>query len=314
MIVPDASVRAALEQDLGVPVVRMRRTPCSYATSHRMEHIALGLADGRRLRIVFKDLSPAAVLEAARGIRPELLQDPRREIEVYRSLLTGRDTGAPALVGAISNVRAGRHWLFLERVSGRPLWECGRFSAWLDAARALARLHARRAPGPTAARSARLLTCDRAFYRVWMERAMAFRPSRRLEQIASAHARAVEALLGMPRTFIHGECFASNLLVAGAAEARRICPIDWESAALGPGLLDLAALVAGWAPAPREALLGAYAAELEQPPGKLVHGLACARLHLAIQMLGWSPKWRAPRAHRRNWLAEAGRAAGDGGW
>jgi thiamine kinase-like enzyme len=29
-------------------------------------------------------------------------------------------------------------------------------------------------------------------------------------------------------------------------EGWRVCPVDWEMAAVGPGLIDLAALTAGW--------------------------------------------------------------------
>jgi aminoglycoside phosphotransferase (APT) family kinase protein len=42
-----------------------------------------------------------------------------------------------------------------------------------------------------------------------------------------------------------------------------VCPVDWEMAAVGPGLVDLAALSAGgWTAPEREALALAYYAAL----------------------------------------------------
>ena len=44
------------------------------------------------------------------------------------------------------------------------------------------------------------------------------------------------------QTFIHGEYYTKNILVQKGI----IYPIDWESAAIGPGEIDLASLIEGW--------------------------------------------------------------------
>jgi len=95
-----------------------------------------------------------------------------------------------------------------------------------------------------------------------------------------------------------------------------VCPIDWEVAAVGPGLIDLAALITGgWNDQERSALVRAYAAagsSREPSAAKLDEigeTLDYCRLHLAVQWLGWEPSWSPPAEHRQDWLAEATRLA-----
>lgn len=49
-------------------------------------------------------------------------------------------------------------------------------------------------------------------------------------------------LSGSTQTFIHGEYYTKNILV----KKGDIYPIDWESAAIGPGEIDLASLIEDW--------------------------------------------------------------------
>jgi len=117
-------------------------------------------------------------------------------------------------------------------------------------------------------------------------------------------------------TFLHGEFYASNVLVHepahGGREDLRVCPIDWEMAAVGPGLIDLAALTAGgWTADEKEALALAYRAALEHTenwppsPDAFLVALDYCRLHLAVQWLGWSQDWTPPPEHAQDWLGEA---------
>ena len=121
----------------------------------------------------------------------------------------------------------------------------------------------------------------------------------------------MERLASLPPTFLHGEFYASNVIVPEQAGEQRVCPIDWELAAVGPALLDLAALVTGgWAQEQRDAIAGAYWDALTAPD--LVAGsqqefreaLDCALLHLCVQWLGWAEGWTPPAEHRHDWLGE----------
>jgi thiamine kinase-like enzyme len=122
-----------------------------------------------------------------------------------------------------------------------------------------------------------------------------------------------EALLAQPRTVLHGEFYASNVLVAsdpgptplGQNSAARVAPVDWELAATGTGLSDLAALVSGWPEEDRAAIAAAYAAEPGVPAFSR-RDLDLARLQVAIQWLGWAPpQWEPPEGQRHDWLGEA---------
>jgi aminoglycoside phosphotransferase (APT) family kinase protein len=145
--------------------------------------------------------------------------------------------------------------------------------------------------------STHLLRYDRGFYLRWLERAREFTGGR-LERVARRYDSVIDRLIELPPTFIHGEFYASNVLVDG----QRIAPVDWEVAAIGPGLVDLAALTMGWGENERTAIESAYG---EVPPDAL-H--AC-RLHIAVQWLGWARDWTPPPDHARNWLADALAAA-----
>ena len=73
-------------------------------------------------------------------------------------------------------------------------------------------------------------------------------------------------------------------------------------AATGPGVIDLAAVVTGWDGDRRAAIMAAFGAVDRLD-------LAAARLVLALRWIGWAADWQPPVEHRRDWLAEAGRAA-----
>ena len=110
---------------------------------------------------------------------------------------------------------------------------------------------------------------------------------------------------------IHGELYASNVLVDRAADGLRVCPVDWELAGIGPGLVDLAALTTGWDEHERWQIALAYYVEAGgRGPDfqRFLELLDCSALHLAMRWLGWSAEWTPPAEHRRDWLDEALRA------
>jgi thiamine kinase-like enzyme len=128
------------------------------------------------------------------------------------------------------------------------------------------------------------------------------------------YAAVVKRLAALPRTLIHGEFYPCNVLIRTDARSVRVCPVDWEMAGSGSGLVDLAALTAGWTDRRQRALARAYLrgvsgqTDAERPlriPRRFWVDLDCCRLHLAMKMLGWSDDWMPPPQHAYNWLAEA---------
>ena len=305
---------AELEGALGLPVAAVERRPSPYRTSFALEEVDVQLSDGGRLALIFKDLSRSSLHPVARNVKPGFLDDPLREIEVYRDVLEPAGVGAPRFYGAV----AERGWLFIERVAGAELYQVGERSTWEHVARRLGRMHA--VLRPAIDRAGRAIVHDRAWYRRWPERAQRFAAERgdeeaaaTLEHVVAGHDRVVERLLELPVTVVHGEFYASNVLVDDPLHPDRVAPVDWEQAAIGSGLVDLAALTSGgWGGDDRGRIAAAYR---ETSPDRLddrqfAAGLEAARLHLALQWLGWSEHWTAPPEHRQDWLAEAANAFG----
>lgn len=315
----DAALVEALQGSLGdASVAQLDRRPSAYRTSFPLEEVDALLSDGTVLRLVLKDLRRRALDGAARRAKPAFLYSPRREVAVYRSVLSTAPLGTARLFAAADEGGREPPWLLLERVPGVELYQVGDLGVWREVARWLARLHARFLRPETLPAEAPLIRHDAAYYRRWMRRALAFRRRRGgstdgLERVAERYDEVVERILALPRSLIHGELYASNVLVQErAGRARRVCPVDWETAALGPGLVDLAALVAGaWSEAERESIARAYLDEWTDlapaplPEETFRDGLACCRLHLAVQWLGWSARWSPPREHAHDWLREA---------
>lgn len=310
----DADLGEALQAALGEagrpPARGFRRRPSRYRTSFPLEELEVELEEGANVRLAWKRLEWSGLDDRGRLAKPRFLHDPRREAAVYASVLEPAMPGAPRYYGSAVDPERDRYWLFVEWVEGRELYQVGERALWEEAARWLARMHAEL--GGEAGRHAeagRLLDHDAAYYRRWMQRAREFaraagQPASRaraVDRLGERHDAVVDALLALPKTVIHGEFYASNVLVDPDSAQPRVAPVDWELAATGPGLTDLAALVSGeWAANDRAAIAAAYATA-----GGSLEALDFARLQLAIQWLGWAPAaWAPPEGQRHDWLAE----------
>ncbi len=326
--IDDASLRSALEAALSerfgaqTQLSGLERRPCAYRTSFPLEELDVQLRGGQLLRIMLKDLSHDSLAPEAARAKPRSLHDPLREIRTYRELLDGAVLGTPEYYGEATDAAGERHWLFIENVEGDVLWQVGEIETWAAAARWLATLHTR-FTGTTETHDF-LLRYDRDLWRRWIVRAEAFarddgssgwsdEDRARVLHLAGSYDAVVDRLAEIPHTFIHGEFYPSNVLVGLGPDpgARRIAPIDWELAAAGPGLLDLAALTTGWDRSNSAGIEAAYRERHEPATGAVPfdEALAACRLHLAVQWLAWEPSWSPPKEHQRDWLSEAEREA-----
>ncbi|HMF19202.1 MAG TPA: aminoglycoside phosphotransferase family protein [Gemmataceae bacterium] len=309
-----------LEKMLG-KIVGMEIRPYAYRSSFALEEIDVRLADGTQLEILFKDLSRHALLDEARQVKPSFLYDPLREIDCYRSILSSCPMGTAAFYGAVVDEPAGRYWLLLEKVKGLELYQVGEIRLWQEAARWLAQFHQRFASSEELGKlsqAGRWLTYDEKYYRHWPERAATLARNdgarQKIDRLASCYEAVIQRLISLPVTFIHGEFYPSNILVSESVGKVRICPVDWEMAAIGPGLIDLAALTAGnWPDQDRDTIAFAYYEALPAASRPMerefLTDLAFCRLHLSLQWLGWSADWKPPAEHAKDWLGEALRLA-----
>jgi Ser/Thr protein kinase RdoA (MazF antagonist) len=305
--VSPAQLEASLREAAGADAVVHRCAPFDYTTSHPLWHVTATVA-GRRRELVLKDLRPGRETPAAAGTRPQEVTDPAREVAVYASRLAG--SGLTPQVAACAPQR-DRPWVLLELVDGTELWQAADLATWESAARMLARLHVVAGPGAAHGLRRRLLRHDRGFYRHWARRAVTMAPRDRARAVRSVVARsatALEIVLDQPRTLIHGEAVASNVMVRRDGSCLLI---DWETAAHGPGLWDLAAMAEGWNEYAVARIAVAYRAQVLQLGGAVpdllsfLRALDACRLQQCIQWLGWAPDWQPPDAHQKDWLRRA---------
>lgn len=295
----------------------MTRAPSQFQSSARLHDIEVRLADGSSLSLVHKELGRRGLVPAASRSRPRVLADASREIRVYELLLSRSRLGTPRLYGGHVERQRGIYWLFLERVRHTQLRWTIDPAAWVRTAAWLGNFHGTVEPRDALGELS-LVRYDAPFYRSWMDRARRFaragdRARRiRLDALSRRYDTVVDALVSMPATVIHGQLFPSNVLVDDATPQGRICVLDWETAAHGPGFIDLAALVAGrWSAEDRGAMVAAYRHALtrsSQTAATVDRGedsLLYARLHLAVQQLGWADRWVPPAEQAHDWLEEA---------
>ena len=314
-------------------IIQLERQPSDYRSSFGLEKLTVELENGTLLSLIFKDLSWDALLENGKRAKPEFLYEPEREIEVYNKILMSESPGIAICYGASVNMQIDRYWLFLENVRGVELYQVGDFEVWKNVACWLAGFHSRFADkinylsGET-----KLLKYDEALYREWMRRAQIFFATdeitreagigTQVDWLAGKYDRIVEALEKLPKSLLHGEFYASNVLIqfpetenSGVA-GTRVCPIDWEMTGVGPSLIDLAALTGGnWKEKEKKALASSYYNALPQKnewfPSQQAFetSLQYCQLYLAVQWVGWFGRRRPFAAHAQDWLSEAVRLA-----
>jgi hypothetical protein len=224
------------------------------ASTHPIDRLRVTLDSGEQLPVVFKRL------------RAE--DDPkghRREVLVYRRLLTGRRFGAPLAYASVYDEARGSYWLFLEDV-GEGSVGTGDLEDWAAAVRRLAEMHGTYLGREGELRALGCLGEHGADYyhglankaRCHLRLAGAHRALARFDGLMARYGDVVDHLVRQPRTLVHGDVYPDNFLLQPGGEVR---VIDWESAAVGLAALDLARLLDGWG-TDRPALVEAYREEL----------------------------------------------------
>jgi len=140
---------------------------------------------------------------------------------------------------------------------------------------------------------------DGEYFAGWARRASAFAGPWHarlpwLERVCERFADVIPLLLAPPSTIVHGECYPQNVLVRDGM----IYPVDWESAAIGTGEIDLASLTEGW----RDDIVRQCEAEYCRVrwPGNIPDGfqerLLAARIYLHLRWLGDDPEYTVQAA------------------
>src|SRR5215472_2474393 len=133
---------------------------------------------------------------------------------------------------------------------------------------------------------------DRSYYAQWARRTKEFAERlglglRWLPALCEGFESVASDLLGLRPTVIHGELYPHNVIL----HLDTVVPIDWESAALGAGEVDLASLTEGWSAADLNECLREYAAARwpDGAPQDFDPVFDAARLYLDFRWLGVEP-------------------------
>jgi hypothetical protein len=208
---------------------------------------------------------------------------------VYQHALEPQGMGTAQLWAVHDEDEQGLTWLVIEFFDDaeRANWDS---TAILPAARWIARFHVTMEQQVDAPELSFLARYDERYFAPWASRAerLAGESARRRfawwPLVSERFCECVELLLQAPPTVIHGEFYPSNVLRVGDA----IRPVDWESAAVGAGEIDLASLVEGWPDELVSKCVESYIA-IRWPrgaPASFERALDAARVYLALRWLG----------------------------
>ncbi len=279
------------------PVKVLERKLPPFMSTFPNEIVTCRLPGGRKRRVFIK-------YEAGQGHNSFGHRgDIAYEAQVYRRLLHSLPGFHPQCLGVHTEPRSGYTWLLLEyaygsvRVSDLSFHHSTRQPrALAESARWIGRFHAVHEARVRDPEFSFLKRYDAEYYRGWARRTFEFaRPLfGRFPWLANLRESgdAWFALLIAARpTVIHGEFYAKTVLI----RSRRLFMVDWESAAVAPGEIDVASLTESRNRHPKIARRCereyAQARWPEGPPADFQHTLDAARMYLHFRWLGERPDW-----------------------
>jgi thiamine kinase-like enzyme len=288
-----ARLSAALDGEFALmgPLTVIERQPSLYASTFPSEVVTCRQADGSLLRVFCK--YSAGLHHGAHGHRG----GPAYEAIVYKRVLQPLAISAPRFYGAYHDGAEHGDAILIEFLD-----QC----RWVDkalepdamslAASWIGRFHALNESRAKTGEpdSPPLTVYNREYYRGWARRTSKFALRWHgqyswLARLCERFEETIAPLLSAVPTVIHGEFYPTNILYRGGT----VYPVDWESAAIGAGEIDLATLTEDWP----EQLARQCEVRYQQerwpagPPVIFRQTLQAARLYLFFRWLGDRPEW-----------------------
>jgi phosphotransferase family enzyme len=210
------------------------------------------------------------------------------EAEVYRRIHVPLKADVPHFYGVSEDGSTGLTWLFLKYVAGHRVHS---EEEVLKAADWIGRFHQRSAEFVAVTRGRRYRPRT---YVGFCRRASEFADPLKARHpwflpVCESFAGIADELDSEPRTVIHGEYSPHNIL----CRRGHVVPVDWETAAAGPGELDLGSLVDGWPVKVARRAARAYrdARWPEGAPAGFKRRMELARLFVHLRWLGDRAEW-----------------------
>jgi len=215
---------------------------------------------------------------------------PAYELSIYRDVLSPMGAPVAKFYGGHVDPHSGEAWLALEHLSGAlAVGQMHRMGAMTAAARWIGTFH-----GTTEARSFAIKGYDLSYYLGWVERtrqASQSFPKRLpwLQDLCTQAERLFAPLVEAPQCVVHGEYYPHNVLY----HDDKVFPVDWESAVVAAGEIDLASLVENWPSATIRKCTAAYVQSRwpNGEPAEFRQRLLAARLYFCFRWLGDFGDW-----------------------
>ena len=289
-------------------VTLIERKPNPYASTFPSELVTLRIGE-TETRTVFCKYD-RRIDHDAHGHRHALAY----EGAVYSRVLSPAGIASPRLFGVHEARSPGQTWLVLESiVPHMRLEKVPDQTAFGEAARWIGAFHAANAGCERDGRLDFLSVYDESYYLGWAQRTCEFTRGMhdRFPWLPALCERAGDAfgiLREQPSTVIHGEYSPHNILVREG----RIHPIDWQTAAIACGEIDLACLIDGWPEEPscrarREYLQARWP---RGAPDGFERVLDAAALYVQLRWLGDRPEWTDKGSFRLDPLQALGMRLG----
>jgi phosphotransferase family enzyme len=279
----------------GHSLALLSREPALYSTTFPCEIVKCRIGRGKPRNLFCK--YTAKVDYTGHGHRGGV----GYETAAYQHVLKLVKGFRPRFYGGYRDAETGQYWLFLEYLDGSlSIGKLNDAAVMAQSAEWIASFQVASCRRLSDKRLRFLKRYDKKYYLGWVGRTFEFAANR---QRRSAWFRRLYARVGefmaplqlLRPTIIHGEYYQHNILF----HRGQICPIDWESTAVGEGLIDLVSLTEGWETKIVEACKRAYIRTRwpRGAPAEFERAFRAARLYFAFRWLGDDPEvTRSPRA------------------
>ncbi len=218
--------------------------------------------------------------------------DVSYEAKVYREVLQPLRTSTPSFYGVHMEDTSNAPWLIVEYLArGSPASSSRDPKAMGRSARWIGKFHAANEKRVHSPRLRFLHRYDSDYYAGWARRTRKLFSQSRLRMrfpwlvpLCDEFERLIPRLLRAPPTVIHGEYFGSNIVYQHGVSR----PVDWQSAAIAPGEIDLASLTHSWPKLIVQSCEREYA-RTRWPTGApdgFEETLGVARVHVNLRWLG----------------------------
>ncbi len=279
----------------GSRLVALERQPNEYQSTFLSEVVTCRFKDGQACRVLVKyGLTDYVSGHGHRG-------GVAREALAYRRVLNPLGY-RPRCYGTYEN-GSGESWLVLEFIEGvtRIAWAEEGIPVLALAARWSGGFHAATAPAVARSATSILSTYDGSYYAGWCERTSGFAEGWHnefpwLQTLCERFSDVAGVVLSGQNVVVHGEYGPKNVL----CREREMFPVDWESAAIGAGEVDLAGLTDGWPADLVDDAVTEYA-NARWPNGRpatFETRLLAARIYWNLRWLGDRPDWIARERYR----------------